>query len=287
VGSVDALRAVLSIVEGAAAEAPLVVVVSALSGVTDRLEAALDGARRGTLKPWDVVNALLERHLDLLDAVTPTSEAAVAAATLRARSCQLAVHLDVLRTAGHASAADRAAVLATGERLSVPIVASALRARGLLALSRDAAEIIRTNDRFEAAAVDFATTRTLAAAALGTLPAHLLPVVTGFVAATPAGQTTILGRGGSDYTAAILGWALDADRVEIWSDVDGVMNADPRIVSAAVTLPRLSYAQARALAKAGAKVLHPKTLDPLERARIPVLVRNTFRPTAAGTRIDS
>ena len=110
-----------------------------------------------------------------------------------------------------------------------------------------------------------------------------MPVVTGFLGATEAGETTLLGRGGSDLTAAVLGWALDAERVEIWSDVDGVMTADPRLVPAAGPSPRLSYAEATALARAGAKVLHPRTLEPLEDAGIPVFVGNTLRPDRPGT----
>jgi aspartate kinase len=110
-----------------------------------------------------------------------------------------------------------------------------------------------------------------------------VPVVAGFVGATEAGETTLLGRGGSDLTAALLGWALDAERVEIWSDVDGVMTADPRLHRGARTIDRLSYAEAAALARAGAKVLHPRTLEPLEDSGIPVFVGNTLRPGGPGT----
>jgi aspartate kinase len=108
-------------------------------------------------------------------------------------------------------------------------------------------------------------------------------VVTGFIGSTEAGETTLLGRGGSDLTASVLGWALDAERVEIWSDVDGVMTADPRLVPTAATLPRLTYAEATAIARGGAKVLHPRTLEPLEAAGIPVFVGNTRRPEGPGT----
>ena len=115
------------------------------------------------------------------------------------------------------------------------------------------------------------------------MPRRTVPVVAGFVGATAEGATTTLGRGGSDYSAAILGWALDAARVEIWTDVDGVMTADPRVVRDARLLRRLSYRAATALARGGAKVLHPRTLEPLAGAGIPVVVRNTFRPDQVGT----
>ena len=110
-----------------------------------------------------------------------------------------------------------------------------------------------------------------------------MPVVTGFIGATQAGETTLLGRGASDLTAAILGWALDAERVEIWSDVPGVLDADPRSVPTAATIPWLSYAEATRLARAGARVLHPRTLEPLADAGIPVFVGSTLRPDGPGT----
>ena len=184
---------------------------------------------------------------------------------------------------GAFSPATRAGVLALGERLSVPIVEAALRARGLEAHAVDATSLVRTDDAFAEAAVDYPATRRLARTALGSLGLGAVPVVTGFLGATEAGETTLLGRGGSDLTAAVLGWALDAERVEIWSDVDGVMTADPRLVPTAETLPRLSYAEATELARAGAKVLHPRTLEPLEGAGIPVFVGNTLRPDRPGT----
>jgi aspartate kinase len=165
----------------------------------------------------------------------------------------------------------------------VPIVEAALRARGLEAQAVDAASLVRTDAAFAEATVDYPATRRLARAVFDALGLGAVPVVTGFLGATEAGETTLLGRGGSDLTAAVLGWALDAERVEIWSDVDGVMSADPRLVATAETLPRLSYAEATALARRGAKVLHPRTLEPLEGAGIPVFVGNTLHPGRPGT----
>ena len=117
------------------------------------------------------------------------------------------------------------------------------------------------------------------------LEAGVMPVVTGFVAATPDGVPTVLGRGGSDYSAAILGAALDAAEIQIWTDVDGVLTADPRIVKDARPLPELTYSEAAELAYFGAKVLHPKTMLPAVDLGIPISVRNTFNPTFPGTRI--
>jgi aspartokinase/homoserine dehydrogenase 1 len=162
-----------------------------------------------------------------------------------------------------------------------------LRARGLRAEAVDGADLIRTDDAWGEANVDFAATRALVASRLTNRRGDALPIVTGFVGGTADGRTTVLGRGGSDYTAAILGAALGADRVEIWTDVDGILSADPHLVDEAFTLEHLSYAEALSLARAGAKVLHPKTIPPVAAARIPVFVGNTSRRQASGSWIGS
>src|SRR5690606_6127255 len=135
--------------------------------------------------------------------------------------------------------------------------------------------------------VDFAETRRLVRERFHRLDDGTIPVVTGFIASTEAGVTTTLGRSGSDYTATILGGALDAAEVIIWTGVDGVLPADPRIVPEAFSLPHLSYREAAELAHFGAKVLHPRTMKPLEKAGIPLRIRNTMRPDAPGTRISA
>jgi aspartate kinase len=283
VGTGPALRSALGIAETAARERPVVVVVSALSGVTDALEAALPGAAAGRLDVSGFATATRERHLALLGAVARGRPALRAAAAVRATAAELEARLRALGAGRAVSPRDRAAALAFGERLAAPIVAAGLGTRGVDARAVDAATLIRTDASFAEASVDYPVTRRLARASLGTAAPGAVPVVTGFLGATEAGETTLLGRGGSDLTAAVLGWALDAERVEIWSDVDGVMTADPRSHPDARTLERLSYAQAAALARAGAKVLHPRTLEPLEGAGIPVFVGNTLRPGGAGT----
>lgn len=277
------LDAALGIVERALAEAPVVVVVSALSGVTGALEAALAGAAAGRLDAPHFRDALRERHLALLRAVASGRAATRAATEIVARLGMLEQLLRAVALNGCASAAEGAWVLATGERLSAPIVAAALRSRGRDASAFDAAALVRTDADWSQAAVDFPATRRLVSAALGSLPKSSLPVVTGFLGGTEHGETTLLGRGGSDYTAAVLGFALEAERVEIWSDVPGVMSADPRRDEAARTLPRLDYGAATALARAGAKVLHPRTLEPLEPLGIPVYVGSTLDPGGPGT----
>ena len=283
IGTAGALRSAVEIAETAARERPVVIVVSALAGVTNALEAALAGAAASRLDIPGFAAAIRDRHLALLAAVVQGKPALRAAAVVRALTADLERRLRAVAAGGGFRPPTRAGVLALGERLSVPIVQAALRARGLEAHVVDAASIVRTDGSFAEAVVDYPSTRRLARSALGSLGLGAVPVVTGFLGATEAGETTLLGRGGSDLTAAVLGWALDAERVEIWSDVDGVMSADPRLVPTAETLPRLTYAEATALARAGAKVLHPRTLEPLEEAGIPVFVGNTLRPGGAGT----
>jgi aspartokinase/homoserine dehydrogenase 1 len=283
VGTAEVLRKALDVAERAARERPVVVVVSALSGITNALEAALHGAAAARLDIPAFVASVRGRHLSLLGTVAAGKPALRAATEVRGRATELEERLRAVAAVRTFSPKSRASVLALGERLSAPIVAAALRGRGLDAHPVDAASLLRTDGAFGEAAVDAAATRRLARTAIGALGLGALPVVTGFLGATESGETTLLGRGGSDLTAAVLGWALDAERVEIWSDVDGVMTADPRTTPTAETLPRLSYAEAAALARAGARVLHPRTLEPLEEAGIPVFVGNTLRPDGPGT----
>ena len=280
VGTAPALRSALAIAEAAARERPVVVVVSALSGVTDALEAALAGAAAGRLDVSAFAGAVRARHLALLAAVAHGKPGRRAATLVRERLGGLEARLRAVAADGRFSAATRAAVLAVGERASAPIVEAALRARVVDAHAVDGVSVVRTDAAFAEAAVDYSATRRLARTALGP---RAVPIVTGFVGGTEAGETTLLGRGGSDVTAAVLGWALEAERVEIWSDVDGVMTADPHLDRDARTIERLSYGEATALARGGAKVLHPRMLKPLEGAGIPVFVGNTLRPGGPGT----
>jgi aspartokinase/homoserine dehydrogenase 1 len=283
VGTAPALRSALGIAEAAARDRAVVVVLSALSGVTDALEAALAGAAVGRLDVPAFAAALRARHLVLLSAVARGRPARRAGALVRERLAGLEAQLHAVTAARGFSASTRAAVLAVGERTSVPIVEAALRSRGHDAHALDGACVVRTDGAFPEACVDYPATRRLARVAVASLPPRAVAVVTGFVGGTEAGETTLLGRGGSDLTAAVLGWALEAERVEIWSDVDGVMTGDPRRDGDARTIERLSYAEATALARAGAKVLHPRTLEPVEAAGIPVFVGNTLRPGGPGT----
>ena len=180
------------------------------------------------------------------------------------------------------------AISSVGERLSARLVSAALCESGIEGVAVEATELIVTDNCSGRAEPLMPQTRERAAARLAPLlEEHSVPVVTGFIGATPEGMLTTLGRGGSDYSATILGAALQADEVIIWTDVDGVLTADPRLVSEARTLREISYNEAAELAYFGAKVLHPKTLRPVAEAGIPVWIRNSFAPERHGTKITA
>ena len=274
-----ALKRLIGIVAGTRG-APIVV-VSALAGVTNSLA---DIARMAPAPSrCSALGPILDRHLALLAALTV---GAPQGAAIDHVSALFQGAAGLLRGAGVLSVAQRDALLAVGELASSRIVAAALSAAGIHGRWVDARRVISTDDRFGAARPLRAETRHNAAREIVPhLAERLVPVVGGFVGATSAGQPTTLGRGGSDYSAAIVAAAVDASRVEIWTDVDGILSADPRIVPDARLVRRLSGVEAYDLARFGARVLHAGTLEPIAGRRIPVLVRNSRRPASPCTEI--
>jgi aspartate kinase len=279
------ISAVREIVSDRLHERP-VVIVSALAGVTDLLQEAIDAARTGERE-------LLER---LLSDIERRHRWALTGAVEQAKRLhQLSLEIDgmfedlrqrirsirILRE-GTPRATD--AVLAFGETLSARIISSAFRDSGLPARLVDAREVVATDDRFGEAEPRLAAVKENAGRVLAPLlAAGELPVLGGFIGSTEEGDTTTLGRGGSDTSAAVLGAALDAEEIQIWSDVDGMMSADPALVPSARTLPRISFAEAAELAFYGARVLHPDSIAPAVKRQIPVRVLNSLRPDGAGT----
>jgi aspartate kinase len=289
VGDAKAVAQVVAIVRDQARRDPnTVVVTSAMRGVTDLLINSAQAAAAGDRQPYrDARLALIGRHHDAAEALVGDLDEVSglhAATDERVREFErLCMAVSIL---GELTDRGLAVISGLGERLMAPVLAAALRAQGVPAEFVDAGELIVTDDNHSSAAPDMEATR--AATRVRLLPileAGGVPVVTGFVAATASGVPTVLGRGGSDYSAAILGAALDADEVQIWTDVDGVLTADPRIVPDARPLSELTYAEAAELAYFGAKVLHPKTMLPAIDRGIPISVRNTFNPGFPGTRV--
>jgi len=286
VGSPAALAAACGIVQRAAAESRPLIVVSALSGVTSEIARQLETARERDPAWRDGFRALRERHRCQFAAVARGRGAVREADELDRGLERLRDLLRAVELLGEVSPRTRAWVLACGERLSTPIFAAALAASGLAAATLDGAEVLLAEGSHDDAFPDVAASRPRLAARLATLGAHV-PVVTGFFGADAAGEVRLFGRGGSDTSATALGAALAAERVEIWTDVDGVATADPNLDPGAELLPRLSYDEVEAMARAGAKVLHWKAVAPARDAAIPIVVRNTFRPLAAGTWIGT
>ena len=268
---------------------PVVVVTSALSGVTDRLlaatrAAAQDGHNRQSRA--QATEAIYAAHQAIAAALLPPERRAPALDAVRQRAETFRRLVEAIAVLGEVTPRAYDAVASLGERMSAPLLAAVLEAQGTPAQAVDAAELIVTDATFQNARPDLeASTPKMRAVLEPLLEQGITPVVTGFIGATPEGVTTTLGRGGSDYTAALLGAGLGAAEVWIYTDVDGVMSADPRIVPDARTLPRLSYREVAELAYFGAKVLHPKTIRPVVERGIPLRVRNTFNPDGPDTLI--
>jgi aspartokinase/homoserine dehydrogenase 1 len=283
VGTPDRVREVVRLSVATPATFRRVVVSSAFGGVTDRLLAAVDAAVRRDDAWRAILDEVRERHADAVEALAADDEAPAVHALHDALFGEVADLLHGVSLLRECTPRFRDAVVSAGERASVPVVAAAFRAAGHAAVALDATAFVRTDDAFGEATVDTAATRRLVREAMAAVPEGAVAVVTGFVASTAEGVTTTLGRSGSDYTATILAGALDAAECVIWTDVDGVLSADPRVAPEAFSLPRLSYEEAAELAHFGAKVLHPRTMRPLVAGGIPLRIANTMNPAAEGT----
>ncbi len=273
VGAPERIARVIEIVRGRLAREP-VVVVSAFGGVTDDLLELGREAQDGNLERFEVV---AKRHRD---AARDLGVDATALKPLLAELAELARGISLLRELTPRSL-DRLA--GCGERLSARVVAAAFAKAGIPARAVDASDAgLLTDENFGSATPLPEADELLRSSLSAPGP---LSIVTGFIGRTRGGERTTLGRNGSDFTATILGAALGASEVEIWSDVDGIMTADPRLVPSARPLEILSFAEACELAHYGGKVLHPHTLVPAMRKNIPVRALNTFKPEHPGTRI--
>jgi aspartokinase/homoserine dehydrogenase 1 len=289
-GDAACIKRVGQIIADAFVDNSLVVIVSAMGGVTNRLiEAAQNSARGDAHAANDLFETLRAQHLatieNLLSDHSARAQIALTIETILKEVMSLCRGIALLR-----ELTPRAldTISSAGERMSARLLASALCERGLKGIALDATELIVTDNEYGQAEPLMNQTRERASANLLPLVEEgAIPVVTGFIGATVDGTLTTLGRGGSDYSATILGAALDAEEVIIWTDVDGVLTADPRLVADARTLCEISYNEAAELAYFGAKVLHPKTLRPVADASIPVWIRNSFAPERPGTKITA
>lgn len=266
-----------------------VVVLSAMGKTTNGLFAAAQAAERGdvqaALDQADAPLALAERTARELLTTPELLQACLT--TLRGMQDELHVLVRGVALLRELTPRTRDAIVAHGERLSTALLTAALQQQGLASRDVDARTFLRTDDRFGAATPLRAEIAGLAAEHIGApLAAGEIVVTQGYVGGTRHGHTTTLGRGGSDWSATLIGEAIGADEVQIWTDVEGVLTADPRFVAAAMPIATMTPAEAAELAAFGAKVLHPATIQPAVDARIPVTVRHTQRPQGNFTTID-
>jgi aspartokinase/homoserine dehydrogenase 1 len=279
----ERIRAVTTIVEEAAREDRVAVVLSAMKGVTDRLIALARMAEEGSagLKPG--LEAVRAQHFDAVRILFGPANQGSALTPLAIMCNELEEILHGVELVRECSARTMDLVMSFGEQLSCRLAVSWMRSLGMPAVLVDAREIVRTDERFGSAVVDFPASYALIKSKLDAMEG--IAVIPGFIGATAKGVTTTLGRNGSDYTASIVGAGADARVIEIWTDVDGVLSADPRIVPDAFVIPALSSEEAMELSYFGAKVIHPYTMVPAVEKGIPILIKNSLNPSAPGTLI--
>lgn len=280
----DRIKRAVAIVKDRTEEAFIAVVVSALGGVTNELINLMDRAcvHQGDWKTR--FRHLKERHFVTAREVSSAHDIEALAGDLELLLRDLENEFKVIEQERAVSAKQRDSVLSFGERLSCRIFAAALKNEDVPAQPFESQHFIRTNNRFGEADIDAETTSKLIKEFIN--PSyHFVPVITGFVGATAENEITTLGRSGSDYTAGIVGEALRAQRIEIWTDVDGVLTADPKVAPHARPIPRMNYSEIAEMAQFGAKVVHPRTVIPLEELNIPIRIKNSFNPDAEGTLI--
>ncbi len=282
VGNAQRVESVCRIVE--AQPLPRAVVVSAASGVTNLLLEAAKCAAGGNVDGRAAaVAAIREKHADVAAGISNDTERAAALAILDQVHAALDDRLDEVAAAGSVPAKLSDSIVATGEKSMSVMAAAMLRSRGTAAVHAWADRYLATDDRFGNARPNRDRTRERMADLLPLLNDGVTVVFTGFIGGAPDGSTTTLGRGGSDYSATLIGAALDATEVQIWTDVPGVLTADPRQVAEARVVPAVSYDEAQELAHFGAKVLHPRTIRPAVSRGIPVRILSTFLPEEPGT----
>jgi aspartate kinase len=287
VGDAEAIERTAAIVKGRLDRQPAVV-VSALGGATNSLLAIGEQSAKGHLiGALRGVETLRDRHFQQCEKLLGTSaEAAEVAEEMSATFDELASLAEALSVLGHATPRSFDAIAAFGEQLSSHLVASFFKLKGIPAEHIDARDVFITDDNFMGAEPQ---TDAIAEASrelvLPLIQTGRVPVMGGFIGRTAQGVTTTLGRGGSDYTASLLGAALHADAIEIWTDVDGMLTADPRVVKGSKLIDQIRFDEASELASFGAKVLHPNTIAPAVRLGIPVFIYNSRNPRGTGTRI--
>ena len=286
VGSAATMEKVIEIVRESLESGPCAVVLSAMQGTTDALIEAGRSAERGDDGYIEMLSNIREKHKAAVTELFGDEEHGAISDFLASTIRELSDLCEGVRLVRELSPKTLDRILSFGEIVSTRIVSAKLSALGVKNTWMDSRQLIKTNSNHGNAAVDFTETNKLLqdAVANENTQLHIFP---GFIASDPGGFTTTLGRGGSDYTAAIIAAAVDAEILEIWTDVSGMMTADPRFVRNVRQIPRITYREAMELSHFGAKVIYPPTIQPVMAKGIPVLVKNTFAPKDVGTLIEA
>ncbi|NJB35147.1 bifunctional aspartate kinase/homoserine dehydrogenase I [Croceivirga sp. JEA036] len=261
-----------------------VVVVSAFGGVTDLLLNALELAASGDVSYREVLAQIEARHFDTIKTLFPVTAQSSIISKVKSELNELETLLEGAYLIGETTSRLSDKVVSYGELLSSYIISEYFKTEGLDASLKSGRELIVTNANFGNASVDFKTTNAVCQSFFKDQN-HKITVVPGFVAATAKGDATTLGRGGSDYTAAIIAAALEAEKLEIWTDVSGLFTANPKLVKQAKCVTHISYEEAMELSHFGAKVIYPPTIQPVLHKQIPIIIKNTFEPEKEGTLI--
>src|ERR1035437_1944840 len=264
----------------------IVIVLSALGGITDALLEAATFASNGDISYKEKLHLIEQRHLNTVKDLIPIDQQSSVLSMVKKRFNKIEDTCNGVFLLKELSLRTKDSIISNGELLSSQIFAAKLKSLGLNNTWKDARELIITASQFGTANVDFISTNKNIQSFFFSLDTSIA-IIPGFIASDKKGITTTLGRGGSDYTAAIIAAALDASVVEIWTDVSGMMTADPRLVSYAKIIQQISYQEAMELSHFVAKVIYPPTIQPVMNKRIPVWIKNTFAPQDAGTLIEN
>lgn len=286
VANAENIKKVVAIVKEAVKKEKTVVVVSALGGVTDLLLGAASLAADGNETYKDKLAVVEQRHLDAVKELIPVATQSQLLSLVKKSCNEIEDFCNGIFLLRELTPRTKDRVASYGEWLSSQIITARFNIEMVQAEWKDARELIRTNSSFTAAEVDFVISNKKVLGYFSSTPGDLF-IVPGFIASDSNGITTTLGRGGSDYTAAIIAAAMDASVLEIWTDVSGMMTADPRLTNNAKIIPHISYQEAMELSHFGAKVIYPPTIQPVMDKGIPVWIKNTFSPEDEGTLIET
>ncbi len=287
VGTVESFKDVIKIITSYTEKEKTIVVISALGGITNKIIAAIEVAENGSDSYLELYSEIKSRHFNYLENLIGTHLYPEAQSKLDSILQVLKNKLDGVRLLQHAGPKIYDSIVSIGELLSQTLLDYSLKSSGLSVAAYDAKNFIKTDSNFGDADILFDETNEKIEATFNCLKEKEIAIVNGFTGSNKFGETTTLGRSGSDYTATVIGAALKVESVDIWTDVDGVFNADPRHIPSAENIPQLSYDETMELSSLGAKVIFPKSVLPVKAANIPIRILNTFNPSSPGTIVSS